>query len=246
MDIENMAVNALRPYANNARTHSKKQIKQIENSIKQFGFNNPILVDDQLQIIAGHGRWQAAKQLGLETVPVVRLSHLSEADKKAYILADNKLAENAGWDRDILAIELQGLIDVGISVEEIGFTVPEVDLLLEEAQVSSGPATGPEDDLGPSSDGPPVTGPGILAAWFTPADLCRLGDPAAYKELLQGQKAQFVFTDPPYNVKVVGNVCGRETHHEEFAMASGEMTEFEFTGFLSTVFRLMANNSVDG
>ena len=112
MKIETLPLNTLKPYARNARTHSKRQIKQIAKSIERFGFNNPILIDDDKQIIAGHGRAEAAKLIGMAMVPTVRLSHLSEADKRAYILADNKLAENAGWDREILAIELQALVDL--------------------------------------------------------------------------------------------------------------------------------------
>src|SRR6266446_2903699 len=101
MQIETIPVRALRPYANNARTHSKKQIRQIAKSIERFGFCNPVLIDDNKEIIAGHGRVEAAKLLGIKDVPTVRLSHLSERHKRAYILADNKLAEKAGWDREI-------------------------------------------------------------------------------------------------------------------------------------------------
>jgi ParB-like chromosome segregation protein Spo0J len=107
MNFENRPTHSLRPYPGNARTHSPKQIKQISSSIKTFGFNNPVLVDDDDQIIAGHGRVEAAKLLNMKTVPTVRLSHLSESEKKAYILADNRLAEKAGWDNEVLAIELQ-------------------------------------------------------------------------------------------------------------------------------------------
>lgn len=113
MNFENRPTHSLRPYPGNARTHSPKQIKQISRSIERFGFNNPVLVDDDDQIIAGHGRVEAAKLLNMKTVPTVRLSHLSEAEKKAYILADNRLAEKAGWDNEVLAIELQGLVDLG-------------------------------------------------------------------------------------------------------------------------------------
>src|SRR5260370_33076851 len=105
MKMESMRVSELRPYANNARTHSKRQIRQIASSIERFGFCNPVLIDDQKQIIAGHGRVQAAKLLGIDGVPTVQLSHLSEAEKRAYILADNKLAERAGWDKELLALE---------------------------------------------------------------------------------------------------------------------------------------------
>src|SRR3974377_2597268 len=114
-------VRELRPHPNNARTHSRKQVKQIAKSIEKFGFWNPVLVDDAKQIIAGHGRVEAAKLLGLEVVPTCLICHLSEAEKRAYILADNKLAENAGWDRELLAIELQGLIELDVDIELTGF-----------------------------------------------------------------------------------------------------------------------------
>ena len=117
MKIEHTPVRELRPHPNNARTHSRKQIRQIANSIEKFGFCNPILVDDAKQIIAGHGRVEAAKLLGIDAVPTYQLSHLSEADKRAYVLADNKLAEKAGWDKELLAIELQGLIELAVEVE---------------------------------------------------------------------------------------------------------------------------------
>src|SRR5262249_55082290 len=109
MQIEYAPVRELRPHPNNARTHSTKQIRQIANSIEKFGFCNPVLIDDEKQIIAGHGRVEAAKILGLNAVPTCRVSHLSDVEKRAYILADNKLAEKAGWDGQLLAIELQGL-----------------------------------------------------------------------------------------------------------------------------------------
>jgi ParB-like chromosome segregation protein Spo0J len=117
--IEPRRVGALRPYKGNARTHSKKQIKQIAASIEQFGFTNPVLVSDDDEIIAGHGRVLAARELGMKEVPTLRLSHLSPEQRRAYVLADNKLALNAGWDQELLSIELQGLIDFGFDVELI-------------------------------------------------------------------------------------------------------------------------------
>src|SRR5665213_3455683 len=111
MNIEHTLIRELKPYPNNARTHSTKQIRQIAKSIERFGFNNAVLVNEHKQIIAGHGRVEAAKLLGLHAVPTVQLSHLSDTEMKAYILADNKLAEKAGWDREVLSIELQGLLD---------------------------------------------------------------------------------------------------------------------------------------
>ena len=130
MKIDYMRVRELRPYPNNARTHSKKQVREIANSIAKFGFCNPVLIDDDKQIIAGHGRVEAAKLLGIAAVPTYRLSHLSEADKRAYILADNKLAEKAGWDKQLLAIELQCLIDLDVEIQLTGFEMPEIDIIL--------------------------------------------------------------------------------------------------------------------
>jgi ParB-like chromosome segregation protein Spo0J len=138
MKTEYTLVRELRPYANNARTHSKKQVRQIANSIEKFGFCNPVLIDDDKQIIAGHGRVEAAKLLGIDAVPTCRLSHLSAAEKRAYILADNKLAEKAGWDKELLAIELQGLIDLDFEIELTGFEMPEIDLILEDAREANG------------------------------------------------------------------------------------------------------------
>src|SRR5882672_160904 len=117
MNVEYTSIQELKPYVGNARTHSKRQIRQIAASIDKFGFCNPVLIDDEKQIIAGHGRVEAAKLLGIDSVPTVRLSHLSEAQKRAYVLADNRLAEKAGWDKQILQIELQGLIDLDFNVE---------------------------------------------------------------------------------------------------------------------------------
>ena len=248
MNIESVAVRELRPYANNARTHSKKQIRQIANSIKKFGFCNPVLMDDQKQVIAGHGRVEAAKLLGIDAVPAVRLSHLSDADKRAYILADNKLAEKAGWDREILAIELQGLIELDYEVELTGFETPEIDLILEDQRDAKGSASGPEDEIPARASGTVVSQTGDL--WLLGEHRLICGDAretSSYAALLQGEKAQFVFTDPPYNVKIEGNVCGLgRIHHDEFAMASGEMSQAQFTEFLEQVFHQLANNSLDG
>src|SRR6266480_3414825 len=145
VDVEAMPIESLKPYARNARTHSRKQIRQIANSIQRFGFTNPVLISDDNEIIAGHGRVEAAKLLGQATVPTLRLSHLSAAERRAYVIADNKLALNAGWDREVLAIELQGLVDIDFDVEITGFSLAEVDLLLDEArEASPGPEGGPE------------------------------------------------------------------------------------------------------
>src|SRR6202011_5690731 len=145
LQIEHVAPQSLRPYAGNARIHSKKQIAR---SIERFGFTNPILVSNDREVIAGHGRLKAAQQLGLASVPIVILATMSEADRRAYVLADNKLAENAGWDRDILAIELQGLLDLEFDDPELsGFSLGEIDGILGDASEKSTPEPGPEDFL---------------------------------------------------------------------------------------------------
>ena len=248
MKIENTSVRELRPHPNNARTHSKKQIRQIAKSIEKFGFCNPVLVDDAKQIIAGHGRVEAAKLLGIDAVPTCRLSHLSDADKRAYVLADNKLAEKAGWDRELLAIELQGLIELDVDIELTGFEMAEIDLILEEAREASGAASGPEDAAPEPSPGPAVSQTGDLWLLGTHRLLCGdARDQAAYDQLLAGAKAEFVFTDPPYNVAIDGHVCGLgRIRHREFAMGCGEMSEAEFTAFLKAVFAPLAENSIDG
>jgi DNA modification methylase len=250
MAIEPMSVASLRPYARNARTHSKKQIKQIARSIERFGFTNPVLVGDENEIVAGHGRVEAAKLLGMDTVPTLRLSHLGPAQRRAYVIADNKLAQNAGWDRDVLAIELQALIDVEFDVELTGFSLAEVELVIEEARESSPEAPdAPEDDL------PPL--PQADAAVTRPGDVWELGrhrlvcgdsrDLASLRGLMAGEAADLVFTDPPYNVPIGGHVCGLgRTQHREFAMGVGEMSSEAFTGFLRETLGHAAASCRDG
>ncbi len=243
-----IAVSLLTPHPRNPRTHSRKQIGKIAESIRRFGFCNPVLVDDSNQIIAGHGRVEAAKQLGLVQVPTLRLSHMSEAEVRAYIIADNKLAEQAGWDREILATELEYLIDLKFNVEVIGFDVGEIDLTLEDADDARSEAAGPEDKIPEPIWSQPVTRPGDLWSLGKHRILCgdaRDGD--SYIRLLGNEKAELVFTDPPYNVPVEGNICGKGAiHHREFTMASGEMSAEAFTEFLGSVFRLLVAHSNDG
>jgi len=247
LSITNLPVTVLKPYPGNARTHSAKQISEIATSIKAFGFNNPVLVDKDGTIIAGHGRVAAAKKLGLEVVPCVRLEHLSEAEKRAYILADNKLAEKAGWDRDILAIELQHLadLDLDFDITATGFEMAEIDLLLSDADADH---ADPADTVPEVAVGPAVTQPGDV--WQIGRNRLICGDSTmseTYARLLAGERAQMIFTDPPYNVKIDGHVSGLgATKHREFAMASGEMSGAEFTRFLKDVFAQLAGHAVDG
>jgi DNA modification methylase len=230
------------PYQRNARTHSKRQIRQIAGSIGAFGFTNPILVDRSATIVAGHGRVAAAKLLGMKKVPTICLEGLNEDQIRAYILADNKLAERAGWDNSILAIELQHLtsIDLGFDVSLTGFEVGEIDLILQEGRAE-------EDDEEPVeiSRGPAITKLGDV--WLLGSHRLMCGDAldeSSYSALMNGQSADVVFTDPPYNVKIDGNVCGKGAiRHREFAMASGEMSEAEFLGFLSKALGLLVRHS---
>jgi DNA modification methylase len=234
--IQYVSPDRLRPYPGNARTHSRKQLKLIADSITRFGFTNPILVTGDFEVVAGHGRLQAAKSLGLAQVPVVALSSLSAADEKALVIADNRIAELAGWDRDILAIEYQGLHDLQFDdIEVTGFSLGEIDTILDEASEKQPVEPGPEDHI-PAVVETPVSRRGDL--WRLGPHRLLCGDArheADYARLLDGQTADLVLTDPPFNVRVDGHVSGLgKVRHEEFAMASGEMSEAEFTAFLST------------
>jgi ParB-like chromosome segregation protein Spo0J len=158
-------ISSLRPYNRNSRTHSKKQIKQIAASIDRFGFTNPVLVTDDGEIIAGHGRVEGARQLGWKRVPTLALSHLTDPERRAYVLADNKLALNAGWDRDILAIELQGLVDLEFDVELTGFSLAEIDFVLDEAGEADPGGADASEDLVPAGCGPSVTRMATSGSW---------------------------------------------------------------------------------
>jgi DNA modification methylase len=242
-----MDVTDLKLAPRNARTHSKRQIAQIATSMKRFGFTNPVLIDDDDRIIAGHGRVAAAREIGLSLVPCVRLSHMSDAEKRAYILADNKLALNAGWDMEIVVIDLQGLLDEGFDVSLTGFEMPEVDLILSDAEQASPEPTAPED-LCPQVAAEAVTRLGDL--WLMGRHALYCGDakdPEALQQLMGGTRADMVFCDPPYNVKVQGHVSGLgKTHHREFAQASGEMTKEAFTEFLRLSMARAASVCRDG
>lgn len=234
-NIEMVPTTALRPYTGNARRHSKKQVRQIADSIKRFGFTNPVLVSDDGEIIAGHGRVMAAKELGLRTVPTLKLSHLTTEERRAYVLADNKLALNAGWDSETLAIELQALIDLEFDVTLTGFSLAEIDLTLDQAGDASTTTIDSPADRIPERLETPVTRKGDL--WLLGRHRLLCGDARSSEDVIRlggEEKADLIFTDPPYNVAIDGNVCGLgAVRHREFAFASGEMTQAEFTAFLT-------------
>ncbi len=233
----------LRAYERNARTHSKRQIKQIAASIRRFGFVSPILIDSGAVVIAGHGRLAAARLLGLETVPTLCVDHLSPAEVRALRLADNKIAEAAGWDPELLSIELRELeLSLGADLTVTGFSMGELDILIGDAS---------EDNLIEpvlhewSADEPPVTEAGDIWEIGTHRLICGdARDSKTYAELLETDRARLVFADPPYNVPVQGHVGGRGAiKRDEFAMASGEMTPAEFTAFLRNSLELVASHA---
>jgi len=246
--IELRRVDSLSPYQRNARTHSRKQIRQIANSIERFGFTNPVLIADDGSIIAGHGRVAAASLLGMHTVPVACLSHLSEAERRAYVLADNKLALNAGWDQDLLAFELQGLIDLGFDVELTGFSLAEVDFALDGAAESDPEAKQDDGDIIPGLPARTTNRAGDL--WQIDRHLLLCGDAREathYARLMGDQAVDLVFTDPPYNVPIDGHVCGLgRVRHREFAMGAGEMSKGQFVEFLTATLGAMADRCRDG
>lgn len=250
MKIEYRPIDSLKPDPRNARTHTDKQIELIAKSIDEFGFINPIITDDAGNILVGHARHAAAKCRGMREVPTIQVSHMSPAQKRAYIIADNKLAELAGWDFDILGEELGLLLDedINLDIEATGFDACEID------QIIFGTADKSDDE---KSQEEPVELPGEEPVVSKVGDLWEIGkhrllcgdalDPSSYEVLLAGQKAQMVFTDPPYNVPIGGHVSGLgKAKHREFAMASGEMSKPEFTAFLRTSAMRMAEVSVNG
>ena len=247
--IEHRSIVSLVLRRNNPRTHSAKQIRQIAASIDTFGFTNPVLIDATGTVIAGHGRVRAAKQLGMETVPTLQLEHLSEEQIRAYVIADNRLAECAGWDHDLLAIELQGLseIELDFDLEVIGFETAEIDLLIggKDEATESDPADEVED-IDP--DLPTISRPGDCWQIGPHRLLCANAlKKDAYKQLLGKKKANLVFVDPPYNVRIDGHVSGLgKARHAEFAMASGEMSAAEFIAFLERALSHHATSSADG
>jgi len=242
------AVASLKPHPRNPRTHSRKQVAQIAESIRRFGFLNPVLIDRQDGIIAGHGRVEAARSMGMDSVPVITVDGLSEADCRAYIVADNRLAELAGWDGDLLKLELAGILELDESydLEITGFASGELEALLAAADGDAGRAEAPV--LQVDTDSEPVSYPGVV--WQMGRHLLICGDarnPEVYDALLGSERAQMVFTDPPYNVPVNGHICGLgKVRHAEFAMASGEMSRDEFCGFLKSVLGNLAAFSSDG
>ena len=241
-------IDQIRPHPRNARTHSKKQIRQIAASIRAVGFAAPFLIDENKILIAGHGRLEAAKSLGMSSIPAIVISGLSDAKKRALLLADNRIAQSAGWDRELLAIELAALpellVEDDLDISVTGFEPAEIDALHADFEDAS---ADPADEIDDSClDGPAVTQCGDL--WQLGKHRLLCGDARNsddLRRLLDGERAHMAFLDPPYNV-AVGSVVGRgAVKHDEFAMASGEMSRDAFIAFLKQTLGAAAKASVE-
>jgi DNA modification methylase len=233
----------------NPRLHSPRQVKQLARSMEVFRFNVPVLIDRNRKVIAGHGRILAAQRLGWTEVPTISLDHLTEAQARAFMIADNRLTENSDWDDRLLAEQLKdlSLLDLDFSLEVTGFEMAEIDLHIEGLN-SEPEGDDPADVMPEPQAGPPVTRAGDL--WLLgPHRVLSASalEDSAYATLMEDEKASMAFVDPPYNVRIQGHVSGLGAiHHREFAMAAGEMNEAEFTTFLARVFSLLGRCSLDG
>ena len=235
---------------NNPREHRRKQIRQIAQSIKAFGFNVPVLIDAQHRVIAGHGRILACQLLGWTDVPTICLAHLTEPQRQAFTLADNRLTEQSTWDERLLGEQLKELaeVDLDFHLEATGFDMGEIDLLIEGVLPVAEAADDPAEATSASADGPLVTQLGDV--WLLgPHRVCcgTALEEEAYQILLAQRHAALVFTDPPYNVPIDGHASGLgRLTHREFVMGSGELSEAEFTAFLSHMLTLVSRYTADG
>ena len=226
----------LHPWPGNPRTHSDKQLVKLKASIQKFGFTAPVLVEEAGLILSGHGRVQAAMDLGLATIPTRLIPGLTQAQKRAYVIADNKLAQLSEWDKTVLKAEMEILIQEDFDIETTGFSTAEIDIMFDGV---AEPVESNPDDLQPEDIVEElVSREGDL--WRLGSHLLLCGDARkvdCYKAIMQDDLAQMVITDPPYNVPIHGHVCGSgKVKHKEFSMASGEMSQKQFTGFLGTAF----------
>lgn len=245
LKIEMRNIDALAAYPGNARKHPQSQIRKIAQSLSQFGWTNPIIVDGENTIICGHGRLEAARQIGHKSVPVIPLEHLSDADRKAYIIADNRIAEEAEWSKATLKSELSGLAELGYELEMTGFDSLEIDTLLSmnDDPLEEDPVELPDDDA------VPVSRVGDL--WQIADHRLLVGDsrnPVSYEQLMQGELAELILTDPPYGCAIQNNVSGGgKVKHVNFLMGAGETSLAEFaSGLLRPSFKCMAANAKSG
>ena len=244
--IEDIPILDLRPYPRNARRHSVHQIEKLARAISEVGFLIPVLIDDQNTILAGHARVEAARRLNMRTVPCIRASHLTETQKRKFIIFDNRLAQDASWDFDVLAEELKFLSDENVDLTTTEFEYPEIEMILNSAD-------GPDE--GTLEDPLPEPMPGSVVSKV--GDLWALGDhrlfcgdarrDGSFVKLMGEEIAQLAFVDPPYNVKIRDNVSGKgKVKHDNFELASGEQTSAQFAKFLEDALNLLAAYSADG
>ena len=244
------SIDQLKLNPRNPRVHSRMQLRQLARSIKAFGFCVPAIVDRDLNVIAGHGRILACRQIGLTEVPTISLDHLSESQAKAFTIADNRLSETSTWDERLLGEQLKELSvqELDFSIEATGFEIGEIDLRIEALSTAKEAEEDPADTIPSSRNKPVVSKAGDL--WVLGRHRVYCGnalEPAAYTALMEDMRATMVFTDPPYNVPIAGNVSGRGSiKHREFQMASGEMTSAEFTEFLTRACRQLGTFSAPG
>jgi ParB-like chromosome segregation protein Spo0J len=242
-------IDQLKANPDNPRIHTDRQVKQIARSLETFGPIVPVLIDRNSRVIAGHGRILAARLLGLKDFPTIRVEHLSDAQIKAFSTADNKLTENSSWDVALLGKQLKALAEVELdfSLEATGFEMGEIDVLIEGLEPSNEDEPDAADSISDQA-GPRVTNSGDLWELGKHRVLCGNAlEPEAYSRLLDKRAADLIFTDPPYNVRIDGHASGLgKKRHNNFAMASGEMSKPEFTDFLSCVFKLLVRHSRDG
>jgi ParB-like chromosome segregation protein Spo0J len=250
LQIVDRPIEALKPDPTNPRIHSKKQIGQIKNSIMTFGFNVPVLVDADLNVIAGHGRLFACRELGWTEVPTLRLDHLTPEQARVFMIADNRLTEIAAWDDRLLAQQLKDLSLLGLdfSLELTGFEMGEIDLRIASLEDEPDPADDPADAVPELPARPPLSKIGDLWLLGPHRVLCGNAlDPEALAALMGQEVAAMAFSDPPYNVPIDGHASGLGAiHHRPFVMGSGEMDKPAFTAFLSGAFQNLAAFSAEG
>jgi DNA modification methylase len=250
LQLEYVAIDSLQQNKGSARRHSKVKIRRLADSFQRLGFNVPVLVDKSNTILSGHARVAAARLVGFDQIPVVRIEHLSDAEAKAFMLAENKFVIEASWDQEVLASTFGEIIDFGIDPAITGFSLAEVDLTIdavEEAKPKAAADDGAENQI-PQPPETPVSRRGDL--WLLGRHKLLCGDAREakdYKQLLKSETAHIMFADPPFNLKIPGHVSGLgKVKHENFAMASGEMSEAEFTAFLTETLGLAASRCKDG
>lgn len=248
-EIEMLPIGLLRPRSDNPRTHSKRQIEKIAASIQRFGFTNPILIDEHNQVLAGHGRLAAVKTLWMDRVPCRRLANMSDDEKQAYLIADNKLGLEAGWDNALLADSFGALESFNFDLSLTGFDTAEIERALSQQQSESTRRTRTdEDDVPPTEETRVVSRAGDI--WQLGRHRLACGDArdaSVVGSLMNADLADLIFSDPPYNVPINGHVSGLgKVKHAEFEMASGEMSKSAFANFLGRTLGLAASHCRDG